>query len=166
MKYWIVVLALFFAVSVDCRFVHAQSTDIYLMPGSDIVRPGNLPRSNLNIGVGHSFGSNELTFAYTYENAGSHGFWHGNQGAHTEAIGEMRSINFGKTWAMYGWQQAGVTSITGGPKGVQNRMYNGSSIGAIYHITKRHGIWLQETYNKINTVPWYTSTNVGYVFSF
>lgn len=157
---------LFFAVSVFCQFVHAQSTDIYLMPGSDVVRPGNLPRVNLNIGAGHMVGANELTFAYTYENAGSHGFWHSNQGAHTEAIGLMRSYNINKTWALYAWQQEGITSITGGPKGVQNRLYSGSSIGIIYHVTPRHGVWLQETYNKINTTPWYTSTNIGYVFSF
>ncbi len=144
----------------------AQSTDIFLMPGSDIIRPGNLPRVNLNIGIGHTIGSNEYTAAYTYENAGSHGFWHGNQGAHTESIGLMRSLNFNKTWALYGWQQVGITSITGGPKSVQNRMYLGSSLGVIYHITPRHGIWLQETYNKVVTTPWYTSTNIGYVFSF
>lgn len=148
--------------------VGAQSptTDIYLMPGSDVVRPGNLPRVNLNIGVGHMVGSNEVTAAYTYENAGSHGFWHSNQGAHTEAIGLMRSLNLGNTWALYGWQQGGITSITGNKVGIQNRMYLGSSLGLIYHITVHHGIWLQETYNKVSTVPWYTSTNIGYVFSF
>jgi hypothetical protein len=27
-------------------------------------------------------------------------------------------------------------------------------------------IWLQETYSKVNTVPWYTTSSVGYTYSF
>jgi hypothetical protein len=160
--------ALFLVLTMVGGWASAQSpaTDIFLMPGSDLVRPGNLPRVNLNIGIGHCVGSNEFTTAYTYENAGNHGFWHSNQGAHTESIGIMRSINFNKTWALYGWQQIGLTSITGSSAGVQNRLYLGASLGGIYHITDRHGIWFQESYNKVETVPWYTSTNIGYVFSF
>src|ERR1039458_5415589 len=56
------------------------STDLFLMPGSDFDRPGLVPRANLNIGIGHTFGflkkdpiGDELTFTYTYENAGSDG---------------------------------------------------------------------------------------------
>lgn len=57
------------------------STDLFVMIGSDFDRPGLLPRVNLNIGIGHTFGflkkdpfGDELTFGYTYENSGSHGF--------------------------------------------------------------------------------------------
>jgi hypothetical protein len=32
------------------------STDLFLMPGSDFDRPGLVPRANLNIGIGHTFG--------------------------------------------------------------------------------------------------------------
>ena len=59
------------------------SNDLFIMFGSDLVRPGLLPKANYNIGLGHTFGflkkdpfGDELTFAYTYENAGSHGFLH------------------------------------------------------------------------------------------
>ena len=59
------------------------STDLFVMLGSDFDRPGLLPRSNYNIGIGHTFGflkkdpsGDELTFAYTYENSGTHGFLH------------------------------------------------------------------------------------------
>jgi len=61
------------------------STDLFLMPASDFDRPGLVPRANLNIGIGHTFGflkkdpiGDELTLAYTYENAGTHGFFHTN----------------------------------------------------------------------------------------
>src|ERR1700756_5497994 len=75
------------------------STDLFIMPGSDFVRPGLGTRANLNIGLGHTFGflkkdpfGDELTFGYTYENAGSHGFFHTPFGAHTEAIGIMKNF--------------------------------------------------------------------------
>src|ERR1022692_1621037 len=62
----------------------STSTDFFVMPGSDFDRPGLVPRANLNIGIGHTFGflkkdplGDELTFAYTYENAGTHGFFIG-----------------------------------------------------------------------------------------
>lgn len=151
---------------------HAQtSKDIFLMPGSDLVRPGLHPRSNLNIGIGITAGmlkrvpvGDELTFAYTYENSGSHGFWHTDHGSHTEALGLMKNMAITKSVGAYTWMQFGLTSMTGG-RGIQNRFYNGYSVGLTYHFTPHHGIWLQEEYNKINTVPWYTSTNVGYVVS-
>src|SRR5271156_3007441 len=50
------------------------STDLFLMLGSDIDRPGLLPRANYNIGIGHTFAflkkspiGDELTFGYTQE---------------------------------------------------------------------------------------------------
>jgi hypothetical protein len=58
------------------------NTDLFIMGGSDFDRPGLLPRANYNIGLGHTFGflkkdplGDELTFAYTYENSGPHGFF-------------------------------------------------------------------------------------------
>src|ERR1700727_622941 len=75
------------------------STDLFIMAGSDFVRPGLAPRANYNIGLGHTFGflkkdpfGDELTFGYTYENAGL-GFWHSQFGSDTESIGIMK--NFG-----------------------------------------------------------------------
>ena len=74
------------------------STDLFLMPGSDFDRPGLVPRANLNIGIGHTFGflkkdpiGDELTVAYTYENAGTHGFFHTNFGSRAKASGVARS---------------------------------------------------------------------------
>jgi hypothetical protein len=48
---------------------------------------------------------------------------------------------------------------------VQNRFYNGESIVAVIHMTDHDSIWVQETYNKIVTVPWYTTASIGYTRS-
>jgi hypothetical protein len=149
------------------------STDLFLMPGSDFDRPGLVPRANLNIGIGHTFGflkkdpvGDELTFAYTYENAGSHGFFHTNFGSHTEALGVMKNFGLPKTKVVtgYTWIQAGLTSFTGNAH-VENRFYDGEALGAAIHFNDHNGIWIQESYNKIPTVPWYTTTGIGYTWS-
>ncbi len=149
------------------------STDLFIMFGSDLVRPGLLPKANYNIGIGHTFGflkkdpfGDELTFSYTYENAGSHGFLHTEFGAHTEALGLMKnfSIAGSKRFAGYTWVQGGLTSSTGNSF-VQNRFYDGESLGAVIHFNDRHAIWIQETFNKIVTVPWYTTASIGYTRS-
>jgi len=149
------------------------STDLFLMPGSDFDRPGLLPRANLNIGFGHTFAflkhdffGDELTFGYTYENAGSHGFFHTNYGSHTESLGIMKNFGLPKTTVLtgYTWVQAGLSSFTGYPH-VENRYYSGASLGLAVHFNDHNGIWIQESYNKIDTVPIYTSTGVGYTWS-
>jgi hypothetical protein len=149
------------------------STDLFLMPGSDFDRPGLVPRVNLNIGIGHTFGflkkdliGDELTFAYTYENAGSHGFFHTRFGSHTEALGVMKNFGLPKTKVVtgYTWLQAGLTSFTGNAV-VENRFYDGEALGAAVHFNDHNGIWIQESYNKIPTVPWYTTTGIGYTWS-
>ena len=149
------------------------STDFFIMPGSDFDRPGLLPRANLNIGIGHTFGflhrdpiGDELTFAYTYENAGSHGFFHTNFGSHTEALGIMKNFNLPKTKVVtgYTWIQAGLTSFTGNAH-LDNRFYDGEALGLAIHFNDHNGIWIQESYNKIPTVPWYTTTGIGYTWS-
>ena len=149
------------------------STDFFIMPGSDFDRPGLVPRANLNIGIGHTFGflhrdpiGDELTFAYTYENAGSHGFFHTNFGSHTEALGIMKNFNLPKTKVLtgYTWIQAGLTSFTGYAH-VENRFYDGEALGLAIHFNDHNGIWIQESYNKIPTVPWYTTTGIGYTWS-
>jgi hypothetical protein len=68
------------------------STDFWIMPGSDFVRPGLAAKANYNIGIGHTVGflktnpiGDELTFRYTYEDAGS-GFWHSQFGSHTKSF--------------------------------------------------------------------------------
>jgi hypothetical protein len=108
----------------------------------------------------------ELTFAYTYENAGSHGFFHTPYGSHTEAIGVMKNFAVPKAKRLtgYTWIQVGITSMTGNAF-VQNRFYNGESLGGIIHFNDHHSIWIQEMYNKVVTVPWYTTTSVGYTHS-
>jgi hypothetical protein len=151
----------------------STSTDLFVMLGSDFDRPGLLPRSNYNIGIGHTFGflkkdtiGDELTFAYTYENAGSHGFWHTAFGEHTEQLGIMKNFSLPKIQAVsgYTWLCSGITSYTG-KKYVQNRMDTGVSLGAIVHLSFHSSIWVQETYSKVVTVPWYTTTSVGYTYS-
>jgi hypothetical protein len=75
------------------------SNDLFIMFGSDFDRPGLVPRSNYNIGIGHTFGflkkdpfGDELTFAYTCENSGTHGFLHTAFGEHTESVGVMKNF--------------------------------------------------------------------------
>jgi hypothetical protein len=149
------------------------SNDLFVMFGSDFVRPGLAPKANYNIGLGHTFAylkkdpiGDEITFAYTYENAGSHGFLHTDFGSHTEAMGLMK--NFGipklKRISGYTWIQGGITTMTGNAL-LQNRFYDGESLGAIIHFTDHHSIWIQETYNKIVSVPWYTTASIGYTRS-
>ena len=148
------------------------STDFFVMLGSDFDRPGLLPKANDNIGIGHTFGflkkdpfGDELTFGYTYEDAGS-GFWHSQFGSHTEAIGVMKNFGLPRTKVVtgYTWIQVGVTSLTGNSH-VLNRFYDGEALGAVIHFNEHNSIWIQEMYNKIVTTPWYTTTSIGYTRS-
>jgi hypothetical protein len=149
------------------------STDLFVMIGSDFDRPGLVPRSNYNIGIGHTFGflkkdpiGDELTFGYTYENAGTHGFLHTAFGEHTESAGVMKNFSLPKTKIVtgYTWLQSGITSYTGNAH-VQNRLDSGVSLGAIVHFNNNNSIWIQESYSKVVTVPWYTTTSIGYTYS-
>ena len=137
------------------------STDLFVMFGSDVVRPNLAPKANYNIGLGHIFGflkkdpiGDEITVSYTYENGGSHGFLHTDYGSHTEALGLMKNFSLPKTKRVtaYTWIQAGMTSMTGYER-VENRFYNGESLGAIVHFGNHNSIWVQETFNKVVTVP-------------
>jgi len=148
------------------------STDLFIMLGSDFVRPGLLPKANYDIGIGHTFGflkkdpiGDEITFAYTYEDAGP-GFWHSDFGSHTESVGIMKNFGLPKTKRVsaFTWVQMGISSFTGNTH-VQNHFYNGDSLGAVIHFTDHHSIWIQETFNKIVTAPWYTTTSIGYTRS-
>ena len=149
------------------------STDLFVMFGSDLVRPGLLPKANYNIGLGHTFAffkknpiGDEITFAYTYENAGSHGFLHTDFGSHTEALGLMKNFAIPRVKRIsgYTWIQGGITSLTGDGH-VDNRFYNGESLGTIVHFNDHSSIWIQETFNKTVTVPWYTTASIGYTRS-
>jgi len=64
----------------------------------------------------------------------------------------------------YTWIQGGITTLTGNSQ-VENRFYDGEALGAIIHFNDRHSIWIQESYNKIVTVPWYTTASIGYTRS-
>jgi hypothetical protein len=141
---------LFLTLTFAGAVVHAQgtapsssdtSTDLFVMFGSDFDRPGLVPRANYNIGLGHTFGflkkdplGDELTFGYTYENSGTHGFLHTNFGEHTESGGVMKNFALPKTKVVtgYTWLQTGITTYTGNPK-LQNRLDSGVSLGAIVH---------------------------------
>jgi hypothetical protein len=136
-------------------------------------RHGLLPRANLNLGIGHTLASlkkdplgDELTVAYTYENAGSHGFFHTPFGEHTEQFGLMKNFALPGTRLLtgYTWLQSGLTTYTGHGHAL-NRMASAASLGAIVHLSGRNSIWLQESSNKVNTVPWYTTSSIGYTFS-
>jgi hypothetical protein len=149
------------------------STDLFVMFGSDLVRPGLLPKANYNIGLGHTFAllrkdpfGDEITFGYTYENAGSHGFLHTSYGSHTESLGIMKNFALPKTKRLtgYTWIQGGITSLTGNAS-VANRFYNGESLGLIVHFGDHDSIWIQETFNKLVTIPWYTTASMGYTRS-
>jgi len=149
------------------------SNDLFVMFGSDLVRPGLLAKANYNIGLGHTFKflskdpiGDEITFGYTYENAGSHGFLHTEFGSHTEALGLMKNFAIPRTKRVtgYTWIQGGITSLTGSAF-VQNRLYDGEALGAIIHFGDRNAIWIQEMFNKIVTIPWYTTASIGYTRS-
>jgi len=151
----------------------STSTDLFVMGGSDFDRPGLVPRANYNIGIGHTFGflhkdpfGDELTFGYTYENAGTHGFLHTDFGEHTESLGIMKNFSLPKTKVLtgYTWIQSGITSYTGNAN-VRNRLDSGVSIGAIAHCSFHSSIWIQESYSKVVTVPWYTTSSIGYTYS-
>jgi hypothetical protein len=148
------------------------STDLFVMLGSDLDRPGWVPAANYNIGIGHTFGflkknpiGDELTFAYTYESGGPP-FWHSAINSDTESAGVMKNFGLPKTKRVtaYTWVQIGLTSYTGGSH-VQNHFYDGESIGAIVHLSYHSSIWIQETFNKIVTVPWYLTSSIGYTWS-
>lgn len=149
------------------------TTDFFIMFGSDFDRPGLLPRANYNIGVGHTFGflkkdpiGDELTFGYTYENAGTHGFLDTAFGEHTESAGVMKNFSLPRTKIVtgYTWIQSGVTSYTGYAR-LRNRLDSGVSLGAIVHFNNNNSIWLQESYSKVVTIPWYTTSSIGYTYS-
>ena len=149
------------------------SNDLFVMLGSDFDRPGLVPRANYNIGIGHTFGflkndwfGDELTFGYTYENAGTHGFLHTMFGEHTESAGLMKNFPLPATKRVtgYTWLQTGLTSYTGNAR-VENRLDSGASLGAIVHFGDHSSIWIQESYSKVVTVPWYTTSSVGYTWS-
>jgi hypothetical protein len=93
------------------------SNDLFVMFGSDFDRPGLVPRANYNIGIGHTFGflkkdlfGDELTFGYTYENSGTHGFLHTAFGEHTESVGVMKNFPLPATKRVtgYTWVQTGI----------------------------------------------------------
>lgn len=189
---WLVFISLVLSAGMDAVAIHAQtvsaaaqstkgpveqaagtSTDLFVMFGSDFDRPGLLPRANYNIGIGHTFGflkkdpfGDELTFGYTYENAGTHGFFHTRFGEHTESAGVMKNFSLPGTEIVtgYTWLQSGITSYTGNAR-MQNRLDSGASLGAIVHFNVNNSIWIQESYSKVVTVPWYTTSSVGYTYS-
>jgi hypothetical protein len=151
----------------------STSTDLFVMIGSDFDRPGLVPRANLNIGIGHTFGflkkdpiGDELTFGYTYENAGTHGFFHTAFGEHTESVGVMKNFSLPKTKTVtgYTWLQTGITTYTGSAH-LQNELDTGVALGAIVHFNNNNSVWLQEMYSKVVTVPWYTTSSIGYTYS-
>ncbi len=149
------------------------TNDLFVMLGSDFDRPGLLPRANCNIGLGHMFRflkkdpfGDELTFGYMYENAGTHGFLHTAFGEHTESVGLMKNFPLPATKRVtgYTWIQTGATSLTGNAR-LQNRLDSGLSLGAMIHLNRRSSVWLQESYGKVVTLPWFTTSSLGYTWS-
>src|SRR5580692_4865545 len=147
--------------------------DLFVMLGSDFDRPGLLPRANYSIGIGHMFGflkknafGDELTFGYMYEDAGAHGFLHTGFGEHTESLGVMKNFPLPATKRVtgYTWIQEGITSYTGDAR-LQNRLDSAFSLGAMIHLNRHSSVWLQESYGKVVTVPWYTTSSIGYTWS-
>ena len=151
----------------------STNTDLFVIFGSDFDRPMLVPRANFNIGIGHTMGllnkspiGDELTVSYTYENSGSHGFLHTHFGEHTETAGVMKNFTVPVTKMVsgYTWFQGGVTTYTGNPR-VQNRFVSEASLGAVVHLGRNSSIWIQESYDKVVTVSWYTTSSIGYTYS-
>ncbi len=142
--------------------------DLFVMFGSDFDRPGLLPRANYDVGIGHMFGflkkdpfGDELTFAYMYENSGTHGFLHAAFGEHTESIGLMKNFPLRATKRVtgYTWIQTGITSYTGNAR-LENRLDSGVSLGAMIHLNRHSSVWIQESYGKVVTMPLVSPTSV------
>jgi hypothetical protein len=151
----------------------STSNDLFVMFGSDIDRPGSLPRANYSIGIGHMFNflkkdpfGDELTFGYMYENSGTHGFLHTALGEHTESMGVMRNFPLPATKHVtgYTWIQTGITTYTGNAR-LQNRLDSSVSLGMIVHVNRHSSIWIQESFSKVVTLPWYTTSSTGYTWS-
>ena len=148
-------------------------TDFTVYVGSDFIRPGGLPRANLQFAVGHRFDSilkdplgSVLVFNYAYENAGTHGFFHTQFGSHSEDLGVMRDFHISEKHHVSGYNllQAGISTLTGDTE-LHNHFNFNENVGVKFHINRFNAIWVQETYNKVVTVPWYTVTSVGYTYS-
>ena len=149
------------------------TNDLFVMAGSDGDRPGFLPRANYSVGIGHMFSflkkdllGDELTFEYMYENSGAHGFLHTAFGEHTESAGLMKNFPLPATKRLtgYTWVQTGLTSFTGNAR-VQNRLDSSVSLGAILHFKRHSSLWIEESYGKVVTVPWFTTSSIGYGWS-
>jgi len=149
------------------------ANDLFVMLGSDFDRPGLVPRANYSIGLGHMFKrlrknpfGDELTFSYMYEDSGTHGFWHMAFGEHTESVGLMKNFPLPGTKAVtgYTWVESGITTFTGRAV-LQNRLDSSVSLGAIIHFKGHNSIWVQESYGKVVTMPWFTTTSIGYGWS-
>jgi hypothetical protein len=93
-----------------------------------------------------------------YENAGTHGFLHTALGEHTESVGIMKNFPLPATKHLtgYTWIQTGLTSFKGNAR-LQNRLDSSLSVGAIFHLSRHRSIWIQESYGKVVTVPWFTT---------
>jgi hypothetical protein len=146
------------------------TNDLFVMLGSDFDRPGLVPRANYSVGLGHMFGflkkdpfGDELTFGYMYENSGTHGFLHTAFGEHTESAGLMKNFPLPRTKLMtgYTWIQTGITSFTGNAH-LQNRLDTSVSLGAVIHFKRHSSVWIEESYGKVVTVPWFTTPSIGY----
>jgi hypothetical protein len=147
-------------------------TDFTIYAGSDFVRPGGLPRANLQFAIGHRFDwllknplGSVLVFNYAYENAGTHGFFHTKFGSHSEDLGVMRDFRISKEHHISGYNllQVGISTLTGDT--VTNHFNFNENVGVKFHLNRFNAIWVQETYNKVVTVPWYTVTEIGYTYS-
>jgi hypothetical protein len=64
----------------------------------------------------------------------------------------------------YTWLQTGIASYTGNAF-VLNRLDSSASLSAIVHFNDQNSIWVQESYNKVVIVPWYTASSIGYTWS-
>ena len=149
------------------------TNDFFVMAGSDFDRPGLLPRANYSAGIGHMFGflkkdpfGDELTFSYMYENSGSHGFLHTRFGEDTESAGVMRNFAIPRTKKVtaYTWIQTGITTFTGNDH-LLNRLDSSASLGAILHLHRHSSVWIQESFCKVVTMPWFTTAAIGYGWS-
>jgi putative transposase len=80
-----------------------------------------------------------------------------------ESVGVMKNLSLPKTKTVtgYTWIQGGLTSYTVNTR-VQNRLPSDVSLGAIVNFKNNNSIWIQESYSKVVTVPWYTTSSVGY----
>jgi hypothetical protein len=146
--------------------------DFIPTPGSDSDRPGLAPTANLNIGIGHTFRLLKkaplvtnlcspidrkvqnprvvLQLQLAFDRA--------------QKLGVMKNFNLSKTEVVTGYMRQ-ASAVSRAMTRLRIFFCDGESSGTVIHLNAQKTMWVQETYIKIPTVPWSTTTGIGFIWS-